>query len=141
MDTEIWGLCGWCDRWFYCPGWYDKGAPQPLCPVCGSEPAAIDERPTGRTTIAAPPREPLSCADAPAHRLITGLCPKCGSWFACNDWFDSSVPLPCCPSCHLPPVKIHCQTPSGTLKISVDLDRSLGGRDDPPANSRTPATR
>jgi hypothetical protein len=40
---EIWGRCASCARWFYCPrsahsesGW--------LCPVCGSEPTALENR-------------------------------------------------------------------------------------------------
>lgn len=41
---EIWGLCGTCDRWFYCEGWFDKDAPAPTCPVCASEPSAIENR-------------------------------------------------------------------------------------------------
>jgi hypothetical protein len=41
---EIWGLCGNCDRWFYCAGWFDRSKPSPVCPVCGAEPQAIENR-------------------------------------------------------------------------------------------------
>lgn len=34
---------------------------------------------------------------------IWGLCPKCREWFRCDDWFDRSVPLPTCSTCHLSP--------------------------------------
>lgn len=37
---------------------------------------------------------------------ILGLCPTCRDWFVCDRWFDPTVPLPCCDSCRLPPVKL-----------------------------------
>lgn len=40
-----------------------------------------------------------------------GLCPKCDSWFACYDFFDASVAMPCCPHCHLPPTKLDYRFP------------------------------
>jgi hypothetical protein len=40
---EIWARCGSCARWFHCPhdarretGWH--------CPVCGSDPVALENR-------------------------------------------------------------------------------------------------
>lgn len=41
---ETWGYCRPCDYWFHCPRWFDKEAPQPLCPLCGAEPRAIENR-------------------------------------------------------------------------------------------------
>lgn len=41
---DIWGYCGECDRWFYCAGWFDRSVPQPVCPVCHSEPDMIENR-------------------------------------------------------------------------------------------------
>lgn len=39
---EIWGRCGDCARWFYCPA---AGAGEDwACPVCGREPTAIENR-------------------------------------------------------------------------------------------------
>lgn len=37
---------------------------------------------------------------------IFGQCPKCCGWFACDDWFDRTVPLPCCPHGQLAAVKV-----------------------------------
>lgn len=51
---------------------------------------------------------------------IRGLCAKCGDWYRCDDWFDVSVPTPCCPACGLAPVKIECQRPDGVLVIGMD---------------------
>ncbi len=42
--VKIWGLCGACDRWFYCAGWFDRSKPAPVCPACGAEPRAIENR-------------------------------------------------------------------------------------------------
>lgn len=55
-----------------------------------------------------------------AAARISGLCVPCRTWFPCDDWFDASVPTPCCPACHLPPAKIECETPNGVLVISMD---------------------
>lgn len=41
---DIWGRCGPCDRWFYCEGYLNRRLPAPVCPVCSSEPAAIENR-------------------------------------------------------------------------------------------------
>lgn len=51
---------------------------------------------------------------------IRGLCAPCRAWFPCDDWFDASVPTPCCPACDLPPVKIECVSPGGVLVIGMD---------------------
>jgi hypothetical protein len=48
---EIWGLCGPCERWFYCEGWFDKSLPAPTCPVCGEEPSAIENRAARRDVV------------------------------------------------------------------------------------------
>lgn len=42
--ADIWGHCDSCSRWFACPGWFDKQVVQPSCPVCLSEPSAIENR-------------------------------------------------------------------------------------------------
>lgn len=42
--TEIWGFCPDCERWFYCERWFDKTGPAPVCPVCSSNPVAIEDR-------------------------------------------------------------------------------------------------
>lgn len=42
--ADIWGHCDACRRWFSCPGWFDKHVKQPTCPVCASEPSAIENR-------------------------------------------------------------------------------------------------
>lgn len=42
--ADIWGYCDHCRRWFTCPRWFDKQAPQPVCPVCLTEPSAIKDR-------------------------------------------------------------------------------------------------
>jgi len=52
---------------------------------------------------------------------IRGQCPKCRRWFACDDWFDQHVPVPCCPACRLAPAKVEYQTAAGTSPIGVDL--------------------
>ena len=41
---DIWGLCADCDRWFYCADWFDRSKPTPVCPACGMEPWAIENR-------------------------------------------------------------------------------------------------
>lgn len=50
--TDIWAFCGACRRWFYCPTWFDRRQPPPQCPVCTSEPTAIENR-AGATGVAA----------------------------------------------------------------------------------------
>lgn len=107
---ETWGYCRPCARWFYCPKWFDKTAPQPLCPVCDSEPTAIESRdPAPQPVQVVHPDDATEASRAaePYPRTeIRGLCPKCGTWFCCDDWFDQSVPLPCCPQCGLAPARL-----------------------------------
>lgn len=59
MTADIWGLCDICDRWFFCPDWFDKQAPQPCCPVCSAEPSAIENRGSTDRTAAAGGNQPL----------------------------------------------------------------------------------
>lgn len=40
---------------------------------------------------------------------IWGRCRACTEWFPCDDWFDQSVPTPCCPTCGLDPVALRYQ--------------------------------
>lgn len=49
---DIWGWCADCDTWFGCEGWFDPEAPQPHCPTCGKEPAAIENRGASRRVLA-----------------------------------------------------------------------------------------
>jgi hypothetical protein len=58
VDMEIWGLCRQCERWFYCDGWFDRAAPTPTCPVCGSEPTAIENRSARRDIVIDAPIKP-----------------------------------------------------------------------------------
>lgn len=41
---EIWAYCDACGRWFYCPEWFNRAKPQPVCPECYREPSAIENR-------------------------------------------------------------------------------------------------
>lgn len=41
---EIWGYCDECRGWFACRNWFDPGSPHPVCPRCGDEPTAIENR-------------------------------------------------------------------------------------------------
>lgn len=41
---EIWALCQPCDEWFPATDWFDRSAPEPICPTCGREPQAIENR-------------------------------------------------------------------------------------------------
>ncbi|HWB71433.1 MAG TPA: hypothetical protein VG452_04380 [Egibacteraceae bacterium] len=52
MAAEIWGLCRACNRWFYCERWFDKTAPAPTCPGCGSDPSAIENRAAHQVVLA-----------------------------------------------------------------------------------------
>lgn len=45
---------------------------------------------------------------------IQGLCLKCRVWFDCDDWFDQTVPQPCCPGCGLGPVSLQYQPAHGS---------------------------
>lgn len=42
--ADVWAYCRFCDRWFSCPRWFDKQAAPPLCPVCLSDPSAMENR-------------------------------------------------------------------------------------------------
>lgn len=45
--AEIWALCRPCDRWFLCGAWLDATTGSaPTCPVCASDPVAIENRPS-----------------------------------------------------------------------------------------------
>ncbi len=46
---EIWGRCGDCARWFYCPT--IEGSGDWCCPVCSSEPIAIENRAARPVTV------------------------------------------------------------------------------------------
>lgn len=50
--VDIWGWCRDCDDWFACDGWFDPAVPQPCCPRCRREPAAIENRGAARRVIA-----------------------------------------------------------------------------------------
>lgn len=65
---------------------------------------------------------------SPPTIAIYGQCPKCRAWFACDDWFDHAVPLPCCPDCHLAPVKIDYRDPPANrvVELGVGTDAWLG---------------
>lgn len=91
--TATWGHCEACDRWFPCPRWFDKEAPQPLCPRCLTEPSAIEHREV-HSPAATPPG------------IVVGQCPRCRRWFDCEDWFDAAQPLPRCLDCGLIPTRI-----------------------------------
>lgn len=136
---ETWGYCQPCTRWFHCPKWFDKAAPQPVCPVCGSEPTAIQNRQAGQTDQAGMDSRPVARAEeavgsngsamaslvveAEPRTEIRGLCPKCGAWFCCDDWFDQSVPLPCCPQCRLAPTRLQYHWWSGGSRSEgLELD-------------------
>ena len=41
---EIWGQCGECGQWFYCPIREPHGSGDWLCPVCLVEPISIENR-------------------------------------------------------------------------------------------------
>lgn len=44
VAMEIWAYCDDCSRWFYCPEWFNRTKPQPVCPGCHREPQAIENR-------------------------------------------------------------------------------------------------
>lgn len=56
---EIWGWCAVCTRWYFCEGWFDRTAPHPRCPVCLTEPTAIENRRAGTGM----PRSSTTAAD------------------------------------------------------------------------------
>ena len=37
---------------------------------------------------------------------IWGLCDKCNEWFRADDWFNTDVPLPTCPTCGMSPAQV-----------------------------------
>lgn len=59
--AEIWGWCPTCLRWYFCDGWLDRNAPHPHCPVCLTEPTAIENR--GATAPATAPRAPVKAVE------------------------------------------------------------------------------
>lgn len=62
------------------------------------------------------------------HSAILGLCPKCDHWFPCDEWFDRTVPVPCCSDCQLPPRKLAYTGPSPSNGVTggVRSEISLG---------------
>ena len=54
---EIWGHCGTCDRWFYCPtnDGYANDENAWICPVCRAQPTAIENR--ARPEVTTPRRQ------------------------------------------------------------------------------------
>lgn len=130
---ETWGYCQPCTRWFYCPQWFEKSAPEPTCPVCGAAPTAIENR----RPVSEPQREPRGTREGAVPRggtaaasmeptRIRGLCPKCGDWFGCDDWFDQSVPLPCCPRCRLAPARLRYEGAPATGTHSYTFEVGVG---------------
>lgn len=55
---EIWAFCEACSRWFYCPDWFDRSQPPPRCPVCQTEPTAMENRAATSPGAAAFPSSP-----------------------------------------------------------------------------------
>lgn len=64
---DIWGYCQSCRRWFSCPRWFDKQAGDPLCPVCLSEPSAIENR----ALLTEPRSESPACCAQPRDLRVT----------------------------------------------------------------------
>lgn len=59
---------------------------------------------------------------SPGHdSAILGLCPKCEGWFACDEWFDRTVPVPCCANCRLPPRKLVYTGPSPSMGVTGEV--------------------
>jgi hypothetical protein len=111
QSGNTWGLCPTCDGWFHCPEWFDRFAPQPVCPACGAEPDAIVVRDESPAAAAVPTR-------------IEGQCPSCGRWFNADSWFDDAAPVPCCPGCDMVPAKLAYVHGSGKRVerlLTVDL--------------------
>lgn len=50
---DIWGRCGTCERWFYCPMDGTRAESAWSCPVCGKDPVAIENRATRVATASA----------------------------------------------------------------------------------------
>lgn len=43
-NSDIWGRCPSCARWFPCPEWFHREREHPTCPTCGTEPTRIENR-------------------------------------------------------------------------------------------------
>jgi hypothetical protein len=43
-NHDIWAWFATCQRWFACPGWFDRHVPDPHRLVCGAEPRRIENR-------------------------------------------------------------------------------------------------
>lgn len=118
----IWGFCSVCRRWFACPGWFDRRQPQPLCPVCFTEPRAIRnaEGPPGPAyENASVPREGgglSSDGEGDGHGLW-GCCPRCSRWFPAHRWFVAIAPLPRCPECKLLPNVLRDDEPAPEERV------------------------
>jgi hypothetical protein len=114
MDIETaWGLCRACDRWFAVADWAGEFGPQPRCPSCRTKPELIVLR-----------DEPEPEA---AELRIEGQCPRCRRWFAADDWYDDTAPVPCCPTCDLVPAKlayVHGTGKRVERVLTVDVESS-----------------
>ncbi len=58
---------------------------------------------------------------ADQHSAILGLCPTCDAWFPCDEWFDRTVPVPCCATCRLPPRKLVYTGPSAGTGVTGEV--------------------
>lgn len=57
-----------------------------------------------------------------------GLCPKCDRWFACDDFFNPAVAMPCCPHCRLAPARLDYRFPRAAGTVAVADARAPVGR-------------
>lgn len=57
---------------------------------------------------------------------MLGLCPKCGGWFSCDDFFEFTVPTPCCPHCHLTPARVAYRFPPATNSVTKSAENAGG---------------
>lgn len=64
-------------------------------------------------------------ASSEQDSTILGLCPKCDQWFACDEWFDRTVAVPCCSHCRLPPRKLVYTGPSPRAGVTGDVRREV----------------
>lgn len=51
-ETDMWGFCGGCGRWFYCEAGSHEATP--TCPVCTSDPLAVKNWAASPSTEAEP---------------------------------------------------------------------------------------